>query len=287
MPNRFTSRVSFAFLFAALANPCLSQNNPSRPTKVAVTECEGVNNCTTWTFMRVNNKMKGFAKWSTGEEAVLEVESASNSQVSISRTDVTGSKQGLTASYTGVVHGRNVGGEFTSEYNGKTRSGNWYWVDEDDQAASLPVEMHFCGQGCFALHLVNGRYQTTDGRGIWTVRQFDGKTFALDRADASGFVSYYKGDVLNNHLVNIVTGQRPFTADWRPGPDTRYNNVILAWGTELNAVPGDGGRSPMYGAGGAPAGGTINWNDVGHFIEVAHDGAETLKIIHDLLYGSQ
>lgn len=247
MPKTLTSLIAIT-LISGITSPAVAQQNSRQPQKIAVTECEGVNNCTTWTFMNTGTQMVGSAKWPDGEESVLQVDKATNSEITITRTDITGAKQGLSATYKGTIHGKNVGGEFTSSYNGQADSGNWYWVFDSPSSTSLPVEFHFCGQGCFSLHLINGVYKTTDGQGTWKVEPFDGKTLKLDRQDPSGFVGYYKGDLLNGRVVNITTGSRPFTPDWKPGPDTRYNNVLMTYGPELNSIPGDGGVSPLRGA---------------------------------------
>lgn len=50
-----------------------SQANTTRsktPTPVTMTECEGVNNCATWTFLGT----QGNGQWPTGETANLSVE---------------------------------------------------------------------------------------------------------------------------------------------------------------------------------------------------------------------
>lgn len=232
----------------------ISSDRPQGPAQFPpVTECEGVNNCTTWTFIRANGKMQGIANWETGEEAgqqaVLDIQYATDNQIKITRIDIKGPKQGRTTTYTGTLHGKQVGGEFTSEFNGQTHSGNWYWVFDDDSIPSLPVEMHYCAPGsdCISMHLLRDHYvwKNNRGRGVWTVRTWTRRKLSLERVDVSGFTGHYTGDIVNNHLENIMTSNRPFTPDWKPGPDTTYGNVLFAWGTELNTLPGDEGIVPL------------------------------------------
>src|ERR1700710_2609873 len=77
------------------------------PDRIQMIECEGINNCTPWTFQFSPNGVKGYAKWRSGEEAVLEIVGldVSNGVIVITRTDVVGRKQGLTATYKGSVAG--------------------------------------------------------------------------------------------------------------------------------------------------------------------------------------
>ena len=81
---------------------------------VTMTECEGTNNCGTWTFLGA----QGNGQWPSGEVANLSVERYDADSVVIRRADSTGSAAGLTAVYTGTRHGVRVGGEFTSSWPG-------------------------------------------------------------------------------------------------------------------------------------------------------------------------
>jgi hypothetical protein len=212
-----------------------------------------VNNCVNWTFINKGGKMRGIASWESGEEAgeeaVLEVDTLSGNEITISRTDVKGPKQGQTITYTGRLHGKQVGGEYSSEFNGHNDSGNWYWVcSKDDSRAgpvSLPSEMHYCvpGSDCISMHLYQGRYvwHSRRGSGQFTVSSFTRKRLTLDRVDVSGFTGHYTGEIVGKHLENVVSSGHPFTPDWRPGEDTSNRTTLFAWGSELNSIPGDEG----------------------------------------------
>lgn len=76
-----------------------SQTAPSKPktaVPVTMTECEGTNNCATWTFLGA----QGNGQWPSGEVANLSVERYDANSVVIGRADSTGSSAGLTAVYT-------------------------------------------------------------------------------------------------------------------------------------------------------------------------------------------
>src|ERR1700677_470688 len=81
---------------------------PSKPKAagpVTMTECEGTNNCATWTFLGT----QGNGQWPSGEVANLTVESGDADTVVIRRADSTGSSAGLTVTYTGTRHGDRIG----------------------------------------------------------------------------------------------------------------------------------------------------------------------------------
>jgi hypothetical protein len=139
---------------AALAGTSYGQGQPLQrvaepqsPAAVVVQECQGVNNCATWTFAKnSNNKKVGLGKWPTGEEAVLELESVESDQVVITRTDVTGSRAGLTGVYKGTVQANGVGGTYSSFYKGQREDGNWYWVASQFAGSLQIAECE--GRGC-------------------------------------------------------------------------------------------------------------------------------------------
>jgi hypothetical protein len=120
-----------------------------------MTECEGTNNCATWTFLGG----QGNGQWPSGEVANLSVEHSDKDSVVIRRADSTGPSAGLTAVYKGTRHDDRVGGEFTSSWPGhwENKSGNWYATLQKTTETSLPPEMHFCAQQCAGLKLENGR----------------------------------------------------------------------------------------------------------------------------------
>jgi hypothetical protein len=108
---------------------------------VTMTECEGTNNCATWTFLGT----QGNGQWPSGEIANLSVDHFDDNSVVIHRADSTGSSAGLTVTYTGTRHGDRIGGEFTSSWPGHwtNKPGNWYaTIGKTPQA--LPTVMRNC-----------------------------------------------------------------------------------------------------------------------------------------------
>jgi hypothetical protein len=219
-------------------------SKPEAPKRVVMTECEGIDNCTTWTFLT----KKGYGKWRTGEEAVLEVESVKGDELTISRTDVTGSKAGLTGTYKGTLHAGRLGGEFDSHYQGHDESGNWYAI-LGTPAPSLPNVMHFCDVNCFTLQLQDGSYTGENGNEHWTVESFTRESAVFHRrVNNPAFEVTYKGRISEdgNSLIGVAN---PFCCNG--GQPT---NVRLSWGLALNTVPGNnaernaiGGLRPQSG----------------------------------------
>jgi hypothetical protein len=211
------------------------------PVPVTMVECEGVNNCATWTFLG----SQGNGKWPSGEEANLTVEKYDNDSVVIHRADSTGSDAGLTAVYNGTRHGDNVGGEFTSNWPGhwENKTGNWY-ATVSKAAPPLPSVMHFCAANCKTLVLDNGRYTSPadPGTATWTVAHFTSDLVVIDRVDTNGYSAHYKGQISQegDRLIHAVRDSRPFTEDWSPGPGTSYDSFSLVWGAALNTLPGSG-----------------------------------------------
>ena len=113
-----------------------------------MTECEGTNNCATWTFLGG----QGNGQWPSGEIANLSVERSDASSVVIRRADSTGVSAGLTAVYTGTRHDDRVGGEFTSSWPGhwNNKSGNWYATVERNPVGPPSVDARL---SCQLRHL--------------------------------------------------------------------------------------------------------------------------------------
>ena len=116
--------VSLPGVAAAQTPAAPTQSNAKAASPVTMTECEGVNNCATWTFLG----SQGNGQWPSGEIANLSVERYDADSVVIRRADSTGPSVGLTAVYKGTRHEDRVGGEFTSSWPGHwdNKSGNWY-----------------------------------------------------------------------------------------------------------------------------------------------------------------
>ena len=112
-----------------------SNAQPGSPTTMS--ECEGTNNCATWTFLGT----QGNGQWPSGEVANLAVEHSDATTVVIRRADSTGPSAGLTAVYKGTRHGDRVSGEYTSSWPGhwKDKSGDWYATI--GQVAQQPPQM--------------------------------------------------------------------------------------------------------------------------------------------------
>jgi hypothetical protein len=265
-------------------------SKPQAAYRLTMTECEGIDNCTTWSFLS-SNGWKGYGKWRTGEEAVLDLRSAENGKVIIERTDVTGAKEGLTATYNGILRDGKVGGEYESHYRGHDSSGNWYAI-LGPAASSLPTEMHFCGANCMTLLLDNGRYFARDGLtdakdcseatcGTWTVESFTPDSVILHRHDPySPYNKFSRPGIGWNVVVagrmspdgNSITNA---TVDGHPA------TFKLAWGSALSSVFGSnaqrdaaGGLQPSPPAQVTPA-------DVYADAKVLRDGALELKKWND------
>jgi hypothetical protein len=107
------------------ASSYASNDCPTPATSVLqMTECQGMNNCATWNF----NNRRGIGRWPSGEVGILDYTSQGQNRITIERTDVEGSKAGLTATYTAIVQGDMVYGTYISKYNGRTEAGAWYLV---------------------------------------------------------------------------------------------------------------------------------------------------------------
>ena len=89
-------------------------SKPQGSAPVTMTECEGANNCATWTFLGT----QGNGQWPSGETANLSVERVDAASVLIRRADSTGPSAGLTAVYKGTRNGDRIDGEYTSSWPG-------------------------------------------------------------------------------------------------------------------------------------------------------------------------
>jgi len=215
---------------------------PKKSTAAAsfsMTECEGTNNCATWTFLG----KQGNGQWPSGEIANLTVERFDNDSVVIRRADSTGAAAGLTATYTGTRQGGRIGGEFTSSWPGhwNSQSGNWYATVEKT-AMSLPSVIHMCirceeGKGG-TLVWENGHYAETtngpNGGSTYTVESFTRQSVILHR---NMFGTYQGKATLTGQLSeqgnSIVNGIQRWD-----GSDN-VHAFHMAWGSAINTVIGD------------------------------------------------
>jgi hypothetical protein len=224
------------------AAPTLSNAKAASP--VTMTECEGTNNCATWTFLGT----QGNGQWPSGEIASLSVEHFDNDTVVIRRADSTGPSAGLTAVYNGTRHGERIGGEFTSSWPGhwNAKKGNWY-ATIGTSAQSLPTVMHWCidcanGQGG-TLVWENDHYlnlndvpgQTT----ILTVESFTPQSVVLHRVNSGR----YPGTA-------VLTGQIPAQGNSivngiQTSPNGQTKGFRAAWGTAISTLPGSRRADPV------------------------------------------
>jgi hypothetical protein len=243
----------FAVVLATLAlttitfgqAPQSAQKGAQAPSKsqvaapVTMTECEGVNNCATWTFLGA----QGTGQWPSGEVANLSVERYDNDSVMIRRADSTGSSAGLTAVYTGTRHGDRVGGEFTSAWPGhwENKSGNWYATVQKPQAP--PPVMRVCDPNgtCGTWTWNNGHYD-----GVWaqagvtatlTVVSLTPESVIIKRTDAGariGLAYTYSGKI-------SAQGDSILDGVWVGEPGTREGGAsghfTATWGAALGDNP--------------------------------------------------
>jgi hypothetical protein len=224
-------------------------NQPNDSSPRTMTECEGVDNCSTWTFLGV----QGNGQWRTGEVANLYfqkvmVNDDKSVAVVIRRADSTGSAAGLTAVYTGTWRDGRVGGEFTSSWPGhwKNRSGNWYALTE--ATLSLPTVMHLCAHDhCLTYTWEDGHYtnytnlpyQSGEKR-VLTVKSFTRESIVLYDTETgsypltavwTGRISSEGSSIADGTVLITSWGGKP-TRNPAPAP------FKLAWGPALDLIPG-------------------------------------------------
>jgi hypothetical protein len=203
---------------------------------VTMTECEGVNNCATWTFLGA----QGNGQWPSGETANLTVERSDNDSVVIRRADSTGSSAGLTGVYTGTRHGDRVGGEFTSSWPGhwESKTGNWYATLEKPPQGP-PGVMRICPLPitvCSTSTWNNGHCDFRGDNGVTgtiTVISFSPESVVLNRSDygrTAGYSAVYTGKV-------SPQGNRILTGDWSDSNGGR-GQFTAAWGAAIKDLPG-------------------------------------------------
>jgi hypothetical protein len=198
---------------------------PPSDTPVAMTECEGINNCATWTFLGT----QGNGQWPSGEIANLSVEKFTSDSVVIRRADSTGAAAGLTAVYTGTRHDNRVGGEFTSSWPGhwESKTGNWY-ATLGKASLTPPSVMRYCNPGICGVWTWNGDHYD----GVWpgspktaviTVASFTPESVVMNRRDndtgrtfiLTGTISKSGDRITNGQQLRVDEGSTAsFTATW-------------------------------------------------------------------------
>jgi hypothetical protein len=202
------------------------------PAQITMTECEGTNNCATWTFVGT----QGTGKWPSGELSNLIVERLDDNSVVIRRADSTGPSAGLTALYTGTRHGDRIGGEFTSSWqgHGDDKTGYWYATISRNQQ-DLPPAMRMClapnYNVCWDWTWNSGHYDgvmTNGDRGTMTTESFTPELIVL-RVKTARYSAVVTGKISSqaNSVVN---------ADWS-NTLGQAGLLNIAWGSALAAVP--------------------------------------------------
>jgi hypothetical protein len=214
---------------------------------VTMTECEGTNNCATWTFLGA----QGNGTWPSGEIANLSVERYDDKSVVIQRADSTGASAGLTVIYTGTRHGDQVGGEYTSSWPGhwENKTGNWYATVEKHM--NPPAVMRVCDAARCGLWTWNdGGYYD----GVWsengntvtskiTVVSFARESVVINRVNTGNSTGkyVYKGKIASdgNSIVN---------GDCSGVDNNFFGHFTATWGSALNnptAATGQVQRQPQ------------------------------------------
>jgi len=234
---------------AAESTAAQGTSKPHSGAPVTMTECEGTNNCATWTFLGT----QGNGQWPSGEVANLSVEHFDASMVVIRRADSTGPSAGLTAVYRGTRNGNRVGGEFTSSWPGhwNNMSGNWY-ATIGKSSQSPPSLMRVCDPdySCMTLTWNNGHYDGV-GNGGWTgtftVESFSPDSVIMHRVDISrsNYSYVYTGKISSqgNSILNGVWEGDQGTRE--PG---KLGHFVATWGTAFQENPAakKQGPAPVY-----------------------------------------
>ncbi|HXJ91638.1 MAG TPA: hypothetical protein VMT20_02010 [Terriglobia bacterium] len=248
-PHSFGRFLSVVLATFALTSVTCAQTTPSAQNAaqaaskekaavpVTMTECEGVNNCATWTFLG----KQGNGQWPSGEVANLSVESLDGDNVVIRRADSTGSSTGLTAVYKGTRHGDRVGGEFTSSWPGHwdNKAGNWY-ATIGQSTQSPPSVMHWCAAACRTWIWTNGHYVVqgdTANSQVVTVESFTRDSVIMHRTDTG----QYPGTAILTGTISsdgnrIINGTIAWTS--HPGLGLSSGAFNAAWGAAINSIPG-------------------------------------------------
>lgn len=206
---------------------------------VTMTECEGTNNCATWTFLGT----QGNGEWPSGEVANLTVESSDASTLVVHRADSTGSSAGLTAVYKGTRHGDRIDGEYTSSWPGhwETKSGNWY-ATMGKASQSLPSVMRNCPSPitvCSTWTWNNGHYDFRSDNGVTgtvAVASFTPESVVFNRTDygrTAGYTAIYTGRISSTRN-SILNG------NWSDSNGST-GHFTATWGTAIDDLPHPGG----------------------------------------------
>jgi hypothetical protein len=222
--------VTLPGIAAAQTPAAPTQSNAKAAGPITMAECEGVNNCATWTFLG----SQGNGQWPSGEIANLSVEHYDADSVVIRRADSTGPSAGLTAVYKGTRHEDRVGGEFTSSWPGHwdNKSGNWYATIGAGPQAPPPV-IRFCtpSNGCDTFTWNDGHYDCVDDAGrrtTWTVESFSPDSVILNSVQGA-LTASIKGKISsqgNSIADGILSASNGFSS-----------HFTAAWGSAIGSLP--------------------------------------------------
>jgi hypothetical protein len=212
---------------------------------IRMIECEGTNNCATWTFLGT----QGNGHWPSGEVASLRVERFDADSVAIHRADSDGPSSGLSAEYKGSRHGDRIGGEFTSSWPGhwENKTGNWY-ATIDKSLVGIPHVAHVC------IHCEQGKGATW----VWEDGQFENVAHIGGTTETVTVESFTRESVVlhvkrvgSYSGTGVITGQISpegnrlvngwYRADGNPSADHPFQ---MAWGSALDSVRGDYAYTP-------------------------------------------
>ncbi len=216
-----------------------AQNRAQGPAKVqaagpvTMTECEGTDNCATWTFLGT----QGNGQWPSGDMANLIVEHFDSDSVVIRRADSTGASAGLTAVYKGTRKGNRLGGEFTSSWPGHWANQEGYWYATIQRASiSPPAVMRVCDAiRCGTLTWDNGLYDAvwSDIPHVATVSvvSFSPDSVIMNTTDHTNGNTYVSKGKISSEGDSIIDGEVRGTNNGYVGRFSAY------WGAALRDHP--------------------------------------------------
>jgi len=211
----------------------------SASAPVTMTECEGTNNCATWTFLG----KQGTGQWPSGETASLTVEHFDADSVVIHRADSTGPSAGLTADYRGTRKGDRIAGEFTVLRSGANPvTANWYATIGQSQHA-LPRLMH----GCIRCEPGYG------GTFVWENDHYTNVAAPEGIHEILTVESFTRESViLHMTRTGRYSGTDVMRGQISPQGNTIVNGVLkdgrtfhMAWGDAIDTVPGTRVADPV------------------------------------------
>jgi hypothetical protein len=212
-------------MLLSVASVLPAQTSEKTPATVTMTECEGTNNCATWTFLGT----QGNGQWPSGEVANLSVEHTEGSGVTIRRADSTGSSAGLTAVYTGTRNGTQIEGKVTSSWPGHWDIKTLNWSATIGKTGnSFPTEIRicttpgyqYCSHWTWNVDHYDGVSNVWDN-GRMTVSSFTKASVSFHSvvppsyaSDAEGTISSQGNSILNGSWSDSSGSHGGFTATW-------------------------------------------------------------------------